>query len=149
MAIDIQELYLNGFGASRPCVASEQPNEYFRHGDSTYSPNLQNQLALWRLRSGTPLEVVAIVRNSNVARAHDPRTEDSMRKYLLFAIIAGLLAIMAPLAVADTPDDETVGSATVAVQRVHVPSLELSDEVSMVLIGTALIGLAAAVRRAA
>ena len=72
-----------------------------------------------------------------------------MRKYLLFAIIAGLLSIMAPLAVADTPDDETVGSATVAVQRVHVPSLELSDEVSMVLVGTALIGLAAAVRRAA
>ncbi len=41
-----------------------------------------------------------------------------MRKYLLFAVIAGLLAIMAPLAVADTPDDETVASAPVAVQRV-------------------------------
>jgi hypothetical protein len=72
-----------------------------------------------------------------------------MRKYLLFALIAGVLAIMAPLALADTPDDETVASAPVAVQRVTVPSVELSDEVSMVLVGTALIGLAAAVRRAA
>ena len=72
-----------------------------------------------------------------------------MRKYLLFAFIAGLLAIMAPLATADTPDDETVASAPVAVQRVSLPSVELSDEMSMVLVGTALIGLAAAVRRAA
>ena len=72
-----------------------------------------------------------------------------MRKYLLFAFIAGLLAIMAPLATADTPDDETAASAPVAVQRVSLPSVELSDEMSMVLVGTALIGLAAAVRRAA
>ena len=72
-----------------------------------------------------------------------------MRKYLLFAFIAGLLAIMAPLATADTPDHETVASAPVAVQRVSLPSVELSDEMSMVLVGTALIGLAAAVRRAA
>ena len=72
-----------------------------------------------------------------------------MRKYLLFAVVAGLLAIMAPMAVADTPDDQTVGAAPVAVQRVNVPWIELNDEAAMVLVGTALIGLAAAVRRAA
>jgi len=72
-----------------------------------------------------------------------------MRKYLLFAAIAGMLAIMAPMAVADTPDDQTVGATPVAVQRVNMPWVDLSDEAAMVLVGTALIGLAAAVRRAA
>ncbi|MDQ3418968.1 MAG: hypothetical protein M3541_09325 [Acidobacteriota bacterium] len=71
-----------------------------------------------------------------------------MRKYLLFAVAAGLLAFMAPLAIADTPDDDTV-AAPVAVQRVSFKSMGLRDEATMIIVGTALIGLAAAVRRAA
>jgi hypothetical protein len=70
----------------------------------------------------------------------------------LFAFVAGLLAVMAARTVADTPDDEkieTMTSSPVAVQRLSVSSLGLSDEAAMVLAGTALIGLAAAVRRAA
>jgi hypothetical protein len=72
-----------------------------------------------------------------------------MPKYLLFAVVAGLLAFMAPLAIADTPDDRAAASAPVAVQRVSLQHLGIRDEAAMVLVGTALIGLAAAVRRAA
>ena len=61
-----------------------------------------------------------------------------MRKYLLFAVIAGLVAFMAPMAVADTPDDETLARTPVAVQRVNVSPLGLSDEAAMVLVGSAL-----------
>lgn len=71
-----------------------------------------------------------------------------MRKYLLFAVVAGLLAFMAPMAIADTPDDDTA-TAPVAVHRVSLPSMGLSDEATMIVVGSALIGLAAAVRRAA
>jgi hypothetical protein len=43
----------------------------------------------------------------------------------------------------------TPSAAPVAVQRVAMPATGLRDEAAMVLIGTALIGLAGAVRRAA
>lgn len=72
-----------------------------------------------------------------------------MRKFLLSVIVAGLLAFMAsPMATADTPDTDAVTPAPVAVQRVSPPIVGLRDEAAMVLVGTALIGLAAAVRRA-
>jgi hypothetical protein len=71
-----------------------------------------------------------------------------MRKYLLFAVVAGLLAFMAPMAIADTPDDDTT-AAPVAVQRVSFSSWGMRDEATMIVVGSALIGLAAAVRRAA
>lgn len=73
-----------------------------------------------------------------------------MRKHLLSVALAGLLALMAsPLATADTPDNEIIAPAPVAVQRVSFSLLGLRDEAAMLLVGTALIGLAAAVRRAA
>lgn len=76
-----------------------------------------------------------------------------MRRLLLSVALAGLLALMAsPLATADTadtPDNEAIAPAPVAVQRVSLSSMGLRDEAAMVLVGTALIGLAAAVRRAA
>ena len=73
-----------------------------------------------------------------------------MLKYVLSVIVAGLLALMAsPMAIADTPDDDIVSAAPVAVQRVSAPSMGVRDEATMVLVGTVLIGLAAAVRRAA
>ena len=73
-----------------------------------------------------------------------------MRKHLLSVALAGLLGVLtSPPAIADTPDDDAVAQAPVAVQRVHLPSMGMRDEAAMVLVGTALIGLAAAVRRAA
>lgn len=73
-----------------------------------------------------------------------------MRKHLLSVTLAGMLALMAsPPATAHTPEDDAVASTPVAVQRVSFPSMGLRDEAAMVLVGTALIGLAAAVRRAA
>jgi hypothetical protein len=68
-----------------------------------------------------------------------------MRKYLAsLAFVLGLSA--APMFAATTTD---ANEATVAVQQVRVPVPGLRDEAAMVLVGTALIGLAAAVRRSA
>lgn len=74
-----------------------------------------------------------------------------MRMHLVIAMFVGLLFVLAPqmAAGATNPDTEPTTQAPVAVQRVAVPSRGLRDEAAMVLIGTALIGLAAAVRRVA
>jgi hypothetical protein len=73
-----------------------------------------------------------------------------MRKYLASLVFAGCAVMAVPAAAApkatETPVAET--ETTVAVQQVRVP-MGLRDEAAMVLVGTALIGLAAAVRRAA
>jgi hypothetical protein len=47
------------------------------------------------------------------------------------------------------PRDRPEAVTTVAVQRVSLPAVSLSDEMTMVLVGTALIGLASLVRRSA
>ena len=60
--------------------------------------------------------------------------------------VAGVLAFT-PSAHAERNDDETIVAAPAAVQR--ITGFGLRDEAAMVLVGTALIGLAAAVRRAA
>lgn len=71
-----------------------------------------------------------------------------MRKDLASLAFAMTLSAAAPmLASTATATDEA--SATVAVQRVKVPLPGLRDEAAMVLVGTALIGLGAAVRRSA
>jgi len=68
-------------------------------------------------------------------------------------VFAGCIAIAAPLLAAPAASGETVATnpeaPAVAVQQVRVPLPGLRDEAAMVLVGTALIGLAAAVRRAA
>jgi hypothetical protein len=70
--------------------------------------------------------------------------KNGMRKYLAsLAFVMGLS--VAPMFAATTDTNE----ATVAVQQVRVPVPGLRDEAAMVLVGTALIGLAAAVRRSA
>ena len=75
-----------------------------------------------------------------------------MRKHLLTVIVAGFLFAVASTADASaTPKNEAdtaAAPAPVAVQRIAVPSTGLRDEAAMVLVGTALIGLGAAVRRA-
>ena len=72
-----------------------------------------------------------------------------MRKYLASLAFGGLLAVAAPVAAATEATETPTASASVAVQQVRVPLPSLRDEAAMVLVGTALIGLAAAVRRAA
>jgi hypothetical protein len=74
-----------------------------------------------------------------------------MSRYLLTTGIAAFMLVVAPASGGSTPDtrDDTIETAPVAVQHVVVESPRLRDEAAMVLIGTALIGLAAAVRRAA
>jgi LPXTG-motif cell wall-anchored protein len=67
---------------------------------------------------------------------------------LMFTVLVG---VAAPAAAAATSVDEPrqAAAAPVAVQRVSLPATGIRDEAAMVLVGTALIGLAAAVRRAA
>lgn len=75
-----------------------------------------------------------------------------MRRYLGSLAFAGCVAIAMPLAAASAPADNDTAiaaDAAVAVQHVRVFAHGLRDEAAMVLVGTALIGLAAAVRRAA
>jgi hypothetical protein len=71
-----------------------------------------------------------------------------MRKYLASLAFTGCLAIAAPLAAA-TATETAEPEATVAMQRMPAPVSGLRDEAAMVLLGTALIGVAAAVRRRA
>ena len=74
-----------------------------------------------------------------------------MRRRLVSLTFAGFAALASGHAAAapSSSDDAASASPPVAVQRVKVPGLQLRDEAAMVLVGTALIGLAAAVRRAA
>lgn len=71
------------------------------------------------------------------------------RRCVSFAIL-GLVAATPILGadVAEAPAATVSASAPVAVQQASAPAW-LRDEAAMVLVGTALIGLAAAVRRAA
>jgi len=73
-----------------------------------------------------------------------------MRKYLASLVFTGCALAASPVMAASsgTEAESTVAPA-VAVQQVRLPMAGLRDEAAMVLVGTALIGLAAAVRRAA
>jgi hypothetical protein len=64
-------------------------------------------------------------------------------------MFAGLMLSAPVFASPSTGDDVTATAPAVAVQRVSLPDTGLRDEAAMVLVGTALIGLAAAVRRTA
>ena len=73
-----------------------------------------------------------------------------MRRYLATVVFAGAAFGAAPLAATPSePEPVVEGTTAVAVQQTRIPSTGLRDEAAMVLVGTALIGLAAAVRRAA
>jgi hypothetical protein len=82
-----------------------------------------------------------------------------MRRHLLSMTVAGLVGVLASSAAGGIiPDiaqeagisekEAAIDPAPIATQRIAVPSVGLRDEAAMVLIGTALIGLAAVVRRA-
>jgi hypothetical protein len=71
-----------------------------------------------------------------------------MRRLFGNLMVCGILTIFASPAYAERAgDDETTVAAPVGVQR--LPGGGVRDEAAMVIIGTALIGLAAAVRKAA
>ena len=73
-----------------------------------------------------------------------------MSRYARSIFLAGFLAV-APAAATAAPSvgDDAPGAGPAMVQPVSVPVPAVRDEAAMVLIGTALIGLAAAVRRSA
>ena len=74
-----------------------------------------------------------------------------MRRQLVSVAIAGLVVVSGSIGAAPVARDEaTAVSAqpTVAVQQVGFRFPEIRDEATMVLVGTLLIGVAAAVRRA-
>lgn len=73
-----------------------------------------------------------------------------MGKYLAGLVFAGCLLIASPLfAAPGVTEGAAADAGPVAVQQVRVSTPGFRDEAAMVLVGTALIGLAAAVRRAA
>ena len=74
-----------------------------------------------------------------------------MRRQFVTLTLAGLAIMMTtPAASASSSDDASVSvPPTVAVQRVSLSVPAVRDEATMVLVGTALIGLGAALRRAA
>jgi hypothetical protein len=72
-----------------------------------------------------------------------------MRKYLASILFAGCALAAVPLAAASATGEAVETPPAVAVEHVRVAMPGLRDEAAMVLVGTALIGLAAAVRRAA
>ena len=76
-----------------------------------------------------------------------------MRRHISSLMFIGVMGLWAsPLAATGGTQDEgreAVATSAVAVQRVSLPATGLRDEAAMVLVGTALIGIAAAVRRAA
>ncbi len=73
-----------------------------------------------------------------------------MRRQLVGLTFAGLAFLPPAIAAAPAVGEEVASAPTaVAVQRVAVPVPVMRDEAVMVLIGTGLIALAAAVRRAA
>lgn len=71
-----------------------------------------------------------------------------MRKYLGSLAFASCLSAASP-AMAAMPPSEAATDGSVAVHRAGIALPGLRDEAAMVLVGTALIGLAAAVRRRA
>ena len=74
-----------------------------------------------------------------------------MRRQLGALMFAGAMGLGAVAANGRTIEDPSrvEPATTVAVQRVSIPATGMRDEAAMVLLGTALIGLAAALRRAA
>lgn len=73
-----------------------------------------------------------------------------MRKYLASLVFAlSVSAAIPAVAATSATTEESAAPAAVAVQHVRVPLPGLRDEAAMVLVGTALIGLGAALRRSA
>ena len=76
---------------------------------------------------------------------------NDMRKCLAALVFGGCVLMASPLSAAPATTETTAAAASPAsaIQQARVPIPGLRDEAAMLLVGTALIGLASAVRRAA
>ena len=73
-----------------------------------------------------------------------------MRRQLVSVAIFGTMAAASVVGSPAAGEEPAAhASAPLALQRTSLPALGMRDEAAMVLVGTALIGLAAVVRRAA
>jgi hypothetical protein len=74
-----------------------------------------------------------------------------MRARVVAFLFVGVAGLAAPLFAAPAEDGarDTATPSAVAVQQVELPLPRIRDEAAMVLVGTALIGLGAVVRRSA
>jgi hypothetical protein len=74
-----------------------------------------------------------------------------MRKYLVTLVFGGCAVMASPLFASSEQGSTPETSSAVAIEHgpVRVPVSGLRDEAAMILVGSALIGLAAVVRRAA
>jgi hypothetical protein len=72
-----------------------------------------------------------------------------MRRHLLSVTVAGLMGVLVSPAIGGTSPETGDALEPTAAQRFVVEPAVLRDEAAMVIVGTALIGLAAALRRAA
>ena len=75
-----------------------------------------------------------------------------MRRYLLPGVFVAAMGVMVPIAAgapSDKLDEEATATSIASIQRFANMPPKLRDEAAMILIGTALIGLAGVVRRAA
>lgn len=100
--------------------------------------------------NGTPIEACTPAWVGNIAVHESEDRVAFMRRYLLAASTAAFVVIVSPTASGTSPEPEqAVEPAPVAVQRVSGEPSGLRDEAAMVLVGTGLLVLAAAVRRSA
>jgi hypothetical protein len=106
-------------------------------------------LALAEEKWAAACHFTLLFRGTSIDIAGKRGATTSMRKYLASILFAGWALAASPLAAAPAANEATEATPAVAVQQVRVPVPGLRDEMAMVLVGTALIGLAAAVRRAA
>ncbi len=99
---------------------------------------------------GTALELIAVVGNvlffANIGGERHQVIRRQLGSVAIFGVLAGAPLMAAPVA---EEEPATAVSAPIAVQRTNLPGVRIRDEAAMVLVGTALIGVAAAVRRAA
>jgi len=72
-----------------------------------------------------------------------------MRRRGVALLLFGLLAGTPAVGLSDEDPSPVAVTAIVSVPSAQLPSRRLSDEATMILVGSALIGLAAAIRRTA
>ena len=109
-----------------------------------------NSLANWDVFRGISLEQ-APARPAAVARQAENTPGEvlsAMRRFVVPIVFAGCGLLAGPTAATAGPETALETPPAVAVQRVAVPSTGIRDEAMMVLVGSVLIGVAAAVRRA-
>lgn len=143
MTYCIQELYLSKLRHARKLVVRVE----FAHQVCHFFPFFDAMRAFFPIKAVAPPLKFDGCASTSLVGIHG----EFMRRYLLTTGFAAIMLIAAPTAGGSRPDteDHTVATAPVAVERVSFKPPYVRDEAAMVLIGTAMIGLAAAVRRAA